>query len=74
MKIHSYIYKFVGSGALVGIASALLLSSCQLGKQYVRPDLEMPRTLMQDGMGNDSATIADYSWQQVYTDTLLQRL
>lgn len=74
MKIHSYIYKFVGSGTLVGMASALLLSSCQLGKQYVRPDLEMPRTLMQDGMGNDSATIADYSWQQVYTDTLLQSL
>ena len=74
MKIHSYIYRFVGSGTLVGMASALLLSSCQLGKQYVRPDLEMPRTLMQDGMGNDSATIADYSWQQVYTDTLLQSL
>ena len=74
MKIHFNIYKYVESCALVLTASALLLSSCQLGKQYVRPDVEMPPTLTQDGMGNDSVTIADYSWQEVYTDTLLQSL
>ena len=66
--------KYMRNGALVLAASALLLSSCQLGKHYTRPDLEMPATLKQDGQGNDSATIADYSWQEVYTDTLLQGL
>ena len=66
--------KYMRSGVLVLAASALLLSSCQLGKHYTRPNLEMPATLKQDGHGNDSATIADYSWQEVYTDTLLQGL
>lgn len=66
--------KYMKSGVLVLAASALLLSSCQLGKHYTRPNLEMPATLKQDEQGNDSATIADYSWQEVYTDTLLQGL
>ena len=55
-------------------ALALALGGCKIGKRYVRPDLELPSTLTMDGMVEDSASIADYSWQQIYTDTLLQGL
>lgn len=69
-----YIYKYVCSPALCLSAVLVLLSGCQIGKRYTRPDLELPNTLTMDGMVEDSASIADYSWETIYTDTLLQRL
>ena len=59
---------------LAGLAAALLLlASCQLGRHYVRPDVAMPATL--GGMaGADSASLADRSWNEIYTDTVLQGL
>lgn len=59
---------------LAGLAAALLLlASCQLGRHYVRPDVAMPTTL--GGMaGADSASLADRSWNEIYTDTVLQGL
>ena len=55
------------------LVAAVLLGGCQLGKHYTRPELELPQTL--DGRQKaDSASLADYSWQQIYTDTLLQAL
>ena len=67
-------YDYMKSSLWIGAACVLLLGSCQLGKHYTRPELDMPHTLALDGMGNDSATIADYSWQEIYPDTLLQGL
>ena len=49
------------------------LSACQIGRQYTRPKIEMPATL-NNGESTDSASLADLSWTQVYTDSLLQNL
>lgn len=58
--------------ALIIIAVACL-SACQIGRQYTRPKIEMPATL-NNGESTDSASLADLSWTQVYTDSLLQNL
>lgn len=73
MKVN-YIFKYVSRPAVCFSAALVLLSGCQIGKRYTRPDLELPSTLTMDGMVEDSASIADYSWEQIYTDTLLQGL
>ena len=67
-------YKYIGRSALCLTAALVLLSGCKIGKRYTRPDLELPTTLSMDGMVEDSASIADYSWETIYTDTLLQGL
>ncbi len=54
---------------------AFCFGSCQLGKQYARPQMELPRTLgdnLTDSI--DSVSIADYSWESLYTDPRLQTL
>ena len=54
-------------------AVLLMLASCKIGHYYVRPDIDMPATL---GCGRevDSVSLADRSWNEIYTDTLLQGL
>ncbi len=54
-------------------AALLMLASCKIGHHYVRPDIDMPATL---GCGRevDSVSLADRSWNEIYTDTLLQGL
>lgn len=53
-----------------------MLSSCNIYRQFEQPDVavnESYRTL--DGTAsNDSITIADLSWTEIYTDTNLQTL
>ncbi len=60
--------------AVCMVAAAFMMAGCKLGKAYTRPDLDLPQALATDSMENDSISIADYSWQHVYTDTLLQAL
>ncbi len=60
------------SRILLVAALAMLASSCKIGKQYTRPDLELPATL--DSMSVDTTSIGDYPWEQLYTDTTLQAL
>ena len=66
------LYKLL-SVCVWSLAVSLLLGSCQLGKHYTRPELELPQALG-ESQGTDSASLADYSWNQIYTDTLLQAL
>ncbi|WP_072532081.1 efflux transporter outer membrane subunit [Bacteroides ilei] len=54
------------------LAAVFLLGSCQIGKHYTRPELKLPETL--DSLSVDSNSIADYPWEQLYTDTILQDL
>ena len=55
---------------LLSVAAGL--ASCQLGKHYTRPQLDLPSKL--DAAHLDSTSIADVSWEMVYQDTTLQRL
>lgn len=50
----------------------LCLSSCRLGRQYTRPTLNLPDRL--DYQNNDTLSVADLKWWDIYTDTTLQAL
>ena len=57
---------------LICLTAVCLLASCKIGQQYTRPDIDIPKTLA-DEESTDSASIADLSWTEVYTDTILQK-
>lgn len=48
-----------------------VLSSCKIGKEYVRPELNLPEQIMADA---DTSSIDSLSWQSFYTDSTLQHL
>ena len=54
------------------MAFSLAFSSCKLGKEYARPDLNLPETI--DGVTTDTASVSDIPWQSLYQDTVLQNL
>lgn len=54
------------------MTATITLGSCQLGKHYTRPEMNIPAKL--DSMSMDSTSIADYPWEELYTDTTLQSL
>lgn len=58
---------------------ALLMSSCNVYKQYQRPEIEAnglyrDPVAVNDTLVADTNTMADLPWQQVFTDPLLQSL
>lgn len=54
--------------------AALLLTSCQLGQHYTRPALALPAQLADTSDTEDSLSIADMKWWEIYTDASLQEL
>ncbi len=56
------------------LSGTLFLSSCQIGKQYVRPELDLPEQLDPVQSAIDSASVANIKWWEIYTDTCLQAL
>lgn len=67
MKLKNQLYKI-----LVIPVAALLIGGCKIGKQYTRPQIDLPSTL--DSTSVDTVSIGDYPWEQLYTDTILQQL
>ena len=53
------------------LSTTLALSSCQVGKSYIRPELNLPESLATE---KDSMSLADLSWWQLYTDPMLVSL
>ena len=49
----------------------LTLSACKIGKQYTRPELDMPSAYDADA---DTSSIRNLPWQSLYKDTVLQNL
>ncbi len=56
------------------LAFALIISSCQLGRQYERPELNLPDKLTKQGTTADTTSVADMEWWTIYNDTALQEL
>jgi len=54
------------------MAFVFAFSSCKLGKEYARPDLNLPETI--DGVTTDTASVSTIPWQSLYQDTVLQNL
>ena len=58
---------------MIGMAVLVLLAaSCKLGKEYARPDLNLPETI--DEQAADSVSVGAISWKTLYRDTVLQQL
>lgn len=51
-----------------------LLASCRLGKEYVRPEINLPELDKEKTAEADTASFADMPWWEVYGDTILQGL
>lgn len=58
----------------VVVACCLLVSSCKVGKDYVRPDLQVTDTFRGTPASDDTATIADIPWKDFFTDSMLTLL
>ncbi len=57
---------------ILGLAAvSFLLASCKVGKSYVRPEMKLPDSL---AVNQDSVSMADLHWQEVYTDSTLRTL
>ncbi len=51
----------------------LFLSACRLGKEYQRPELELPKEFTAVSF-SDTSSIADIEWKKFFTDPSLQEL
>ena len=51
---------------------AILTASCKLGKDYTRPQLNLPSQIR--GVTTDSLSSELMSWNELYRDTVLQNL
>src|SRR5699024_8211407 len=51
----------------------LLLQSCFVAKNYKRPTIHTDSLYRMETSSGDSSSMADVPWQQVFTDTTLQR-
>lgn len=63
----TYLYTIITAAS-----ASLMLQGCQLGRHYVRPDLNLPARI--DTLNQDSSSIADVPWQEVYKDSTLQQM
>lgn len=51
----------------------LFLAACRMGKEYQRPELELPKQFTTVSYA-DTSSIADIEWNKFFTDTTLQAL
>lgn len=59
------------SGLLLAVA---LMAGCAVGRDYQRPPIDPPELFRNQIGAAESASIADLSWWEVYTDPVLQQL
>src|SRR5690606_5751067 len=66
MKITST-YKFI-----LLLSAPLLLQSCFVAKNYSRPEVETENLYRTDNLPQDSISIADVSWRDLFNDEQLK--
>lgn len=54
-------------------ATFLLFQSCFVAKEYESPDVEQTNYYRTDSIPQDSLTMADVSWRDIFTDPVLQK-
>lgn len=55
------------------VAAGLLLQSCFTAKEYKRPDIKAENLYRTEVVAQDSASLADVSWENLFTDPILQQ-
>ena len=66
MKKHNHIK------LLVVLVLPLILQSCFVAKNYERPDLQTENLYRTDQLPQDSLSMAEVSWKEIFTDAQLQ--
>jgi len=66
-----FIGKYTG---LISVFLSLFGASCNVGRDYVRPELHLPETYRQSDSLVDSAHIGEIPWREFFTDTTLLAL
>ena len=46
---------------MIVLLSGVALTSCKIGKEYTRPELDLPTTIA-DTNSSDTTTVADIQW------------
>ena len=59
---------------IVSLFAGLGMSSCRVYRVYQRPDLRAIDSLYRQPLPADTASLADLSWRELFTDPLLQQL
>lgn len=59
---------------IVSLLAGVGMSGCQVYRAYQRPDLPTVDSLYRQPLPADTASLADLSWRELFTDPLLQRL
>ena len=62
------------SEIIVSFLVTLVLSSCKIGKEYTRPDLNLPEKIEEFVDSADTASVADLPWEHLYADDTLRAL
>lgn len=62
------IYKILGMAAI-----ALLAQSCFTAKEYTRPEVKAENLYREQAVAQDSASLAEISWDKLFTDPILQQ-
>ncbi|MBY8963827.1 efflux transporter outer membrane subunit [Flavobacterium sp. D11R37] len=58
---------------LLVAGAGLLMQSCFTAKTYKRPDVKAENLYRTEVVAQDSASLADISWENLFTDTVLQK-
>ena len=67
------IYKINRGLFIIPILLIVFLSACRLGKQYQRPELELPKQFNATSF-SDTSSIADIEWKKFFTNPELRKL
>jgi len=55
------------------LGAAFLVQSCFTAKEYSRPEIKAENLYRTEVVAQDSATLADVSWEKLFTDPVLQQ-
>lgn len=58
---------------IIALGAGLLLQSCFTAKTYTRPDIKAENRYRTEVVVQDSASLADVSWDKLFTDPVLQQ-
>lgn len=73
LKIVEMLKKLININSLPVFLAVFLFAACRIGKEYQRPIVELPAQFQQ-AAAQDSTSIADLPWTEIFTDSILQAL
>ena len=60
--------------AIIAIMASVIFHACRMGKDYQRPELNLPETYRDQGLAADSAGIGSIHWKDFFRDSLLRNI